>query len=74
MVLVSGKKPIPDPGSRGQKGTKKIVKKLLNIRSWDPGTGSATNLSNQEQLTLSGSKKNRTCGGRGPLGLMRGEE
>jgi hypothetical protein len=33
------KKPIPDPGSRGQKGTKKIVKKLLNIRSWDPGTG-----------------------------------
>jgi hypothetical protein len=23
-------------GSRGQKGTKKMVKKLLNISSWDP--------------------------------------
>jgi hypothetical protein len=31
MVLVSGKKPIPDPGSRGQKCSKKIIKKLLNI-------------------------------------------
>ncbi len=55
-VLVSGKKPIPDPGSRGQKGTKKIVKKLINIRSWDPGTGSATNLSNQEQQVLAGAE------------------
>ncbi len=38
-MSVIRKKHIPDPGSRGQKGTKKIVKKLLNIRSWDPGSG-----------------------------------